>query len=865
MDQELFSRYPVLLKVRRLLHLPVPVCLRQVEFIDAVSVQEEVALLLTRLQQYAEDMKKQNNEEELKHVLDRWAVDNECSFFRSTETISSVRLWHQEEDRCDILLGDAIQTCRELAKEELHMQQRPACKTTSTPEQVRRVLYVLQRDLLASPVAGMILEKKSLRDRFYCDGKSFPAYNYDLTGPAVGPLEKLLILIFAGGLLVVMLGYILIFAAFHPSQLQRAWLYSLYLWVGFDCILISSCEVLLQQVLIPTIIQADMRQVTALVMELIPQYTEKVRLDNIIRTAMTDPVQVHNGKSVEVPEEQPEERRIHNITDLFFVSARIAEHDFDTAQSRFLHYYSTMLPPGDIFSRRRWYRPLNPSLERATKKFKNPTLFTKTLGNGYRTIFHLDLIGKILSGVLVYYIYSPIWLQDLLLQWVLVVGLGILGVLGLALYKVNGILIVIPFIILLVTFLVYRFFDCLRRTCIFLIGASNRVRPSSGLPLHSSDQLVLNSSNAIKGSVKKSTASHRPMPVDLVNVVDVEAAHAFPMQTSVVGVGGSGKSGGLGVVSGSVTTVPLGSQVAPLSPDRPPKQLPQQSSPHPRKDSEFFADSEGEVTEAGADGDAGVGENADAAWVIRPVEDKLDNESDLAAAVSMENKDYGSDQPVQSDTILETKSPSPHASADPPAATPTNEHNEVDEFQEQRSSRELGSNTIAQSIASAAAAGVGGGDDDATESNKRDNINSGDEGGDEWESSHSDEDLFDLPKASMKRVMRSISADTGADASNYDSVGVKVDRWAGSDASPNANATHKPSLKMQTFIGGSGISSVTSSPVKPPSAASPTSSILPMALVARTVESEEDDSDYEEYGSDDVSRESFDDPLEQMG
>ena len=69
MDQELFSRYPVLLRVRRLLHLPVPVCLRQVEFIDAVSVQEEVALLLTRLQQYAEDMKKQNNEEELKHVL----------------------------------------------------------------------------------------------------------------------------------------------------------------------------------------------------------------------------------------------------------------------------------------------------------------------------------------------------------------------------------------------------------------------------------------------------------------------------------------------------------------------------------------------------------------------------------------------------------------------------------------------------------------------------------------------------------------------------------------------------------------------------------------------------------------------------
>jgi hypothetical protein len=68
-DSELYHRYPLTLRCRRLLHLPVPIGLQAVDFIDAVSVREEVAILLTRLKQYAADETKASNLVELERVL----------------------------------------------------------------------------------------------------------------------------------------------------------------------------------------------------------------------------------------------------------------------------------------------------------------------------------------------------------------------------------------------------------------------------------------------------------------------------------------------------------------------------------------------------------------------------------------------------------------------------------------------------------------------------------------------------------------------------------------------------------------------------------------------------------------------------
>lgn len=56
LDDELYAQYPVTLNVRRWLGLPVPARFQPVDFIDGVSVRQELDLLLSRVQNYAEDL-----------------------------------------------------------------------------------------------------------------------------------------------------------------------------------------------------------------------------------------------------------------------------------------------------------------------------------------------------------------------------------------------------------------------------------------------------------------------------------------------------------------------------------------------------------------------------------------------------------------------------------------------------------------------------------------------------------------------------------------------------------------------------------------------------------------------------------------
>jgi hypothetical protein len=784
---------------------------------------------------------------DLLHHADSWALDQEGQFYRSVENAPSVRLWHQIEDRSDVLLGDAIQTCRELTKEEVLLLKRPACKKSSNPERVRRMLYVFLKDLLASPIAGMILEKKSLRDRFYCDGTSFPAYNYHLTGKPLGPFAKLMVLIILCGLMVVMLGYVLTFAALHPSQLQRAWLYGLYTWAIVDCALISSFEVLIQQVLIPSIIKADLRTAVELVMDLIPGYTEKVRQDHLVRTAMTDPVQVHNGKAVEVPDEQPQEQRIHSITDLFFVTARIAEHEHESAQARFMHFYNTMKTPGAIFPRQRWYRPLYPALERATRKFKNPSLFTRTLGHGYRSLFRLDLPGKILKHLLVAYLYAPIWLQDTLLQFVLVVVLGILLLVAYTLYRVQGYLIAIPLVLLLIAFLVYRFFDALRKMCVFLWGVSNRVRPVALPTAYAEPEEFLNT------SAKSVAGSGRVNRIDRIIAADVESAHPSPVTSSAA----------LSSMQ-PAETAPLGAHIdASLSPNRPPKHLPQRSSPHHRSGTQFFAE-EASADEAqlarGATLAAVSSDSSGVVGVDLALSSSLDMEAGGGAAE--ERKDADDQHSVGRSQGSLRGNPQDSSGAQgavtvesPRESLPTANDTETAGAP---AGREHDSSSAVQTTPTAA------------RSRAVRQVS------DEWESSHSDDDLGDLPRSIIRSLSTKAPAAAPAGAgfalhAHRDATSPSVGELATASptmavgASPPAASDAGPALRVQNLFSPGSAASLRSNGAGSPAQSLTSHSVLPLSLVARSVESEEDDSDYEEYGPDDVSRESFDEPTEQLG
>lgn len=756
-------------------------------------------------------------------MLDLWAIDPEGQFYRSIASAPSVLLWHQIDDRSDVLLGDALQCCRELTKEEVLIQKWAECRKAGNPEKIRRMLYVFLRDLLASPVAGMILEKKSLRDRFFCDGTSFPAYNFHLTGRPLGPFAKLMVLVVLCGLLMIMLGYVLTFAALHPSQLQRAWLYGLYTWAIVDALLISSCEVLVQQVLIPSIIKADLHTVMEVVNQLIPAYTEKVWQDHLFRTALTDPVQVHNGHAVGIPDDQLQSQTQppshHNITDLFFVTARIAEHDHDTALARFLHHYSTMEPPGTIFPKQRWYRRLEPALERATRKFKNPTLFTRTLGHGYPSMFKWNLAFRILQGILVAYIYAPIWLQDVVLQFALVLGFGILLIVAHALYKVQGYLIAIPLVLVVVAVLVYRFFAALRRGCLYLWGASNRVRPSGHLPTAYGSVEDSGKQPSVKGGVISVKANR----VDRVVAEDLESSQPSP----ILGQLFSSKP------SGPTETVPLGSRVdGALSPDRPSKHLPERGSPHYSKSGsrQFFASAESEV-----EGDAVLLPRDDSTPGFESVSSKADK-SVVGGECAVPPPPPGPPAEEQQDSgpVAADRQQGPTS---PYCDDQGDEHSELTE-----------AGTGCQPPAPSAVP-------DSTQPSATVGPLTV---GDDWESSHSDDDLFDLPRE-IVRSMSSRPPLSAAVAGGRASLSPSAD-----DGSFTAGPVDSPPLRVQTLFSPNGSALSVQGQLPSPAPSQSSVSVLPLSQVARSVASEEDDSDYEEYGPDDVSRESFDEPTEHL-
>ncbi|KAJ1424835.1 hypothetical protein B484DRAFT_95884 [Ochromonadaceae sp. CCMP2298] len=223
-------------------------------FINAQPLQLELASFLRNVRNFSDSLTFLGTTGGRLDILQSWGMGDDCEFLRSSLTTPFEPEWHEAEDRLDILLGRAITACRETAIAELAVLLR-------TPEErSARLLYLLQRDLLGTPLGALLMERKLQRDAFYQNGIC-PSLRYAGTSLSHGVL--VLLAVASTCLCVCMFAYVLFFAMEQTAQRQWGWLRCFVLWVLFDALLISTVEVALLQLGLPLLILPDMARVRA--------------------------------------------------------------------------------------------------------------------------------------------------------------------------------------------------------------------------------------------------------------------------------------------------------------------------------------------------------------------------------------------------------------------------------------------------------------------------------------------------------------------------------------------------------------------------------------------------------------------------
>ena len=462
-------------------------------------------------------------------------MDHEGNFKQSSIYTPDAPAWYQRENRSDILLSQDLYTCRALTKEELFVLEGPAkhsgthggtsqsnsiansqldtSQSSTADEKIARIFYLLQRDLLGSPLAAMILERKSQRDSFYKDGTVFPdAYNTQIGGFVLGRKSKLCAWMLILLLLVVMVVYILYFALQHPSQLQRAWLYTLYVFLCVDCVVISTFEVLINHVWMPYIIKSDVNIVRNIVEATTETFNhvshasvDAVRPFNAPNSSttgatnstasLTNGTSHHhstgrqvNSRMVRSLQNQlaEDDAAVPNITEFFFVSARLSMYFSDLPEAKLALTYATMLPPGTLFPPS-WYRPrhsqnMNNNGNSNASSGANLSRLTTPANERnrtYKTIFSCASFAKVFVNMFQSYVFCSAPTQDLLLQIMLIIVCGIVALISFELYKMLPYLVVAPMVALILLYFVIRLVIYMCRACSRTIQSLSQRRASS--------------------------------------------------------------------------------------------------------------------------------------------------------------------------------------------------------------------------------------------------------------------------------------------------------------------------------------------------------------------------------------------------
>lgn len=350
-----------------------------------------------------------------------------------------------------------------MTKEEISILQTDPIygNTSSVSDKVNRLFYLLHRDLLGCSVSGMILEKKSMRECFHCDKDSFPAYNTLLAGFAVTTTVKVLLWVVLLLLLIVQLAYILYFARQSPSQLQRAWLYSFYVFICGDCVLVSTTEVLFSHIYIPSLLLPDMHIVRTIIAGVIHRFNSIHHYHHT--TTATTHTTMNIGRSVNprmiqnIQQQLAEsDNTVPSISEFFFVSSRLAQYYNELPIARLALTYATMLPPSALFSDIVWWKPLNRSLEdNELVSTDIPIHNTSSRHRPFRTVFNIFVIPILMRNLFQSYMNSSVQLQDMLIQLVVVACFSVVAVITNRLFLIFPYLIVTPVVVLVLGVVLY--------------------------------------------------------------------------------------------------------------------------------------------------------------------------------------------------------------------------------------------------------------------------------------------------------------------------------------------------------------------------------------------------------------------------
>lgn len=334
-------------------------------------------------------------------------MDNNYNFLRSAEGLPPPSCL-EVDDRSDILLLHSLRRVRNVAVDEL--QILAFSPYTSDNERASRLLYLFQRDFLASELASAILDGKLYRDLFFQEWDNYDSYLFRYGGKHLSPNVQLAVIVCFHLLFAVMVAYIYYTTLNMQKQLQENWIASFIIFLGIDIVFLSPLEVLLVHVLLPSLISDDISAIH----QKIVSFLDHCKLVLASGQSITIPLSSHeqyqqlietkagiqlNRLQTITPTPSPSKPNPHqhhqhndpinntpsiNSAQYFFASNRVAQYFPEAAECRLILAFTTPYPPGYDLPPS-WLRPLNHVL------MKNHAVYQ-------RQVDRLNLVSESLSS-----------------------------------------------------------------------------------------------------------------------------------------------------------------------------------------------------------------------------------------------------------------------------------------------------------------------------------------------------------------------------------------------------------------------------------------------------------------------------------
>lgn len=467
-------------------------------FIKAIPLEVEMENVQNRIKAYCDALPFLGQTPELVKMIGAWGMDSDYNFLRFSGNIPAPSFF-EIDDRSDIIVNRMVDRIRENAVDEL--QILAFSPYTNDFERTNRLIYLFQRDFLASEIASKILDLKLFRDIFYQEWDHYDSYMFRYGGKNLSPNLQLLIIIFFHLLFVVMALYILYSTMGMYRTLQEDWIASLFIFLGSDIVIVAPLEVLFLHVFLPSLIYPDIQRINKMIIAYIDKckalidsgHQVSVLLNSNARDKQL--IQTKSGmmlNSISIPSpSKPVNNGIGsdncpsiNSTQYMFVSNRVAQYFPDSTECKIILSYTNTYPPGYDLPPS-WLRPSNRILIKnhatytsnvskiaaeagekvsrkvASRKYANSGKthnipdYLRNNNNRYESIFTFKFPLHCLIAILKSYLKLPFYLQELVIQWIFVLVAGGLVFIHYELYLIDPYLLAAPTVVLILLVCLY--------------------------------------------------------------------------------------------------------------------------------------------------------------------------------------------------------------------------------------------------------------------------------------------------------------------------------------------------------------------------------------------------------------------------